>query len=192
MKQHQISSYTEPDRYPDIFEQVSKLTGAAPNVLSFGCSNGEEVRSILKYIPGATIVGVDINSEVLNLARNRFRMDNVSFHESIPRLKFDVAFCMSVFCRWTDTENVSDCSAIYTFEEFQSGLKYVVSSLAENGLLVVYNCNFRVHDCDFFDSLSPVIGKESGFVKKFGVDNKELEDQNYPYCIFRLLKPIAI
>ena len=33
-----------------------------PKILSFGCSTGEEVATLSKYIPHGSIVGVDINT----------------------------------------------------------------------------------------------------------------------------------
>jgi hypothetical protein len=95
---------------------------------------------------------------------------------------------MSVFCRWTDTENLDDCSSVYSFENFESGLRDVINIIEPGGLLVVYNSNFRVHDSKCFERLEHIdITHESGFVKKFGPDNKALVDQGYEACIFRVL-----
>ncbi len=52
--------HTEPDRYPQLFDALAeRLAGiAAPRILSFGCSSGEEVRALRQRIPAARITGV--------------------------------------------------------------------------------------------------------------------------------------
>src|SRR5581483_6848361 len=54
---------TQPDRYPAIFRFVQARLGAETPaaILSFGCATGEEVFSLRRYFPRATIKGVDIN-----------------------------------------------------------------------------------------------------------------------------------
>ena len=51
------------DRYPRIFTFVKDQLAntAAPRLLSFGCSTGEEVFTLRRYFPQAEIVGIDIN-----------------------------------------------------------------------------------------------------------------------------------
>src|SRR5690348_1435173 len=54
---------TQPDRYPVIFKFVQARLGAETPaaILSFGCATGEEVFSLRRYFPRATIKGIDIN-----------------------------------------------------------------------------------------------------------------------------------
>lgn len=61
---HQFSNFTKIDRYPSLF-QIAKQEFDAfehPKILSFGCLTGEEVATLSKYIPHASIVGVNINT----------------------------------------------------------------------------------------------------------------------------------
>ena len=51
-------------RYPHIFEFVRIKLGNHPaRILSFGCSTGEEVFTLRKCFPAATIKGIDINPD---------------------------------------------------------------------------------------------------------------------------------
>lgn len=71
----QTSAHTKPNRYPFIFAFIAqRLSGVAtPRVLSYGCSMGDEVFSLLSYLPRAEVVGIDINPRNIAVARRRAR-----------------------------------------------------------------------------------------------------------------------
>src|SRR6185436_431998 len=70
-QQHQLTSTTSPDRYPELFTEAAKAcrqqTDGFTTILSYGCSTGEECFSLNKYFKKAKIIGVDINK--LNLKK---------------------------------------------------------------------------------------------------------------------------
>jgi hypothetical protein len=77
---------------------------------------------------------------------------------------------------------------VYSFKDFEKHVTMLGNVLKQDGLLVVWNASFRFSDSKAAARFDPVpvdgIG-ESGFVKKFGPDNKELAVQDYPLFIFR-------
>ena len=66
---------TQHDRYPFIFDFVQTQLGTDRNlnILSYGCSTGDEVFSLRQYFPHATIKGLDINRANVAVCRRRLR-----------------------------------------------------------------------------------------------------------------------
>ncbi|GEM_PF-3630399 len=66
----QYSTVTADNRYPRIFAFVRDQLADRdrPRVLSFGCSTGEEVFSLRRYMPAADITGIDINPWAISLS----------------------------------------------------------------------------------------------------------------------------
>src|SRR5437764_15033852 len=64
---------TSHNRYPHIFSFVQSVLGrgSAVNVLSYGCSTGEEAFSLREYFLNATIKGVDIHAVNISVGRRR-------------------------------------------------------------------------------------------------------------------------
>ena len=97
---------TKADRYPRIFGFVQRALGAdSPlNILSFGCSTGEEVFSLRRYFPRAAIKGVDINPGNIAVCRKRLaRAGDASISFGVaastagePVAAYDAIFCMAV------------------------------------------------------------------------------------------------
>ncbi len=185
---HQISTTTGYDRYPEIFRECQLyFKDKVPKILSFGCSNGLEVKTLTeKYFTESKVVGVDINPDMILSCIELKLNDKVSFFEidKFTPEKFDLIFCMSVFCRWPQTAQLEDCSDEYPFSKFSEKLNDIDNMLNPEGLLVIYNSNFIFTDTNISKNYS--IHKstfESGFVKKFTKDNKPYLE-NYPHSIF--------
>ncbi len=94
------------DRYPRIFAACRDYFGGAPDlrILSYGCATGEEVLTLRRYFPAATIVGAEINEYCLAVARRHAVDDRIAFIESDSaairsRAPFDAIFCMAVLQR---------------------------------------------------------------------------------------------
>jgi len=186
------------DRYPALFAGVQSLAAVEDmRVLSFGCSTGEEVETLARYFPTARIVGADVAPFPLRRAERRCRnLSNVSLVNSarVPLADlalFDVVFALSVLCRYPETRDLVDSSGIYPFEGFEQVLDELAGLLARNGLLVIYNSNYRFTDSRTAKIFEPVEMDgltESGFVPKFGPTGQRLKDQEYPYCAFRKIR----
>ncbi|MFN3839751.1 MAG: class I SAM-dependent methyltransferase [Cyclobacteriaceae bacterium] len=195
-EQHQLTSKTYSDRYPQLFAEVVKAmpdTGRPLNLLSFGCSTGEECFSLKKYFPNARIVGADINTLNLAIARSKNTNPDITFIYSKPEnlLKFapyDAVFCLSVLCRWEDTKDLQNCEAIYPFTKFEKTVKELTAMVATGGLFLLYNSNFRFEDTSSFRDFEIVEAPlpNSGFVHKFDRFNNRVTEEHV-HCIYRKL-----
>ena len=101
--QNQISNSTRYDRYPEIFSKLKELTPAPSKILSFGCSSGEEVKTLRNlYFPDAEITGVDFCEDIVQANKLENKDAKVKYFTSKQFKKvneeFDVIFCMSVLC----------------------------------------------------------------------------------------------
>jgi len=155
--QHQLKASTRLDRYPELMSFVRDRIGhgnPAPRILSFGCSTGEECLTLHQYFPAARIVGVDINTALLNHARRSCQhlLDRkVSLYHSSklddePDGAFDVIFCMSVLLRHPDTKTLQDCGHIYPFTDYDDEVIRLDRVLRVGGFLVIQNSTFRFAD----------------------------------------------
>ncbi len=193
--QHQLTSTTSADRYPELFAEAANLLNANSQpcrILSYGCSTGEECFSLKRYMPNSTIIGLDINRNNLKKARAANASKDILFLESnaenlTQHGPYDAIFALSVLCRWEDTKFVNNCEKIYPFEKFASTVSQLTSQLNVGGLFVVYNSNFRFEDTpDFrcFEVVPTPTVMDSGFVKKFDRKNFELND-SHSNCVYR-------
>ena len=189
--QHQKSHATKNDRYPNVFYKCLSLKNNTPSILSFGCSTGQEVRTLSdKYFPNSIIHGLDINAEVIETCKKLNINNNVKFFtydDFDTSQKYDMIFCMSVLCRWEDTKYLQDCSEIYPFDNFDKQLIHLDSILNLGGLLVIYNANFCFSDSSIYYKYTPISDPAittSGFVKKFDKNNQSM-DIVYSDCIFK-------
>lgn len=203
--QHQKSHATHYDRYPEIFSKVSSLfyNKENKNILSFGCSYGDEILALKElYFKESNIDGVDINPIIVRDTKLRtFGIaNNVMEYQSFAldnETKYDCIFAMSVFCRWEDTEFTDNCAKIYSFDEFEHGIKLLDSKLNVDGVLVIYNSNFCLDDSVIGRNYRhiPHDERESGFVHKFDKNNNKIYADinkmylyNYEKAIFRKVK----
>ena len=182
-EQHQLTSTTHRDRYPQIFSAArTYCESSSPIILSFGSSTGEECFSLRTYFPDAQIIGADINERNLVVANKTNTDDRIIFILSdgenlIKNGPYDIIFAMSVLCRWEDTKDVANCERIYPFVKFEKTIVELARLLKPKGLLVVYNANFRVEDTAIGNSLKAYITPniiDSGFVHQFDSENNRL------------------
>ena len=187
---HQKNNATLYNRYPNIFKEVSSNFTNPKSILSFGCSTGEEMRTLKDiYFKDSDIYGVDVSQDCINLCRNEFGADKVMYYDDFfnENKKYDIIFAMSVFCKWEDTEFTDDSSLIYPFESFENALNVLDSKLNEGGLLVIYNSNYLFFESSIYKKYLPLPSGEindSGFVHKFNSSNKKVK-LNYSDVIFK-------
>lgn len=196
--QHQLTSTTGTNRYPELFEEVRKnmFEKAAQkiSILSFGCSTGEECFSLRRYFNNALIIGTDINKSNLAKAEKNNADENIRFIFSTPeniirQVPYEIIFCLSVLCRWEDTRYVENCSALYPFEKFESTVAMLSNLLAPGGLLVIYNSNFAFEDttvykADQYSIIRTPSVPDSGFVYKFNKDCNRVYD-THAACVYQ-------
>ncbi|MBX2947093.1 MAG: class I SAM-dependent methyltransferase [Cyclobacteriaceae bacterium] len=194
--QHQLTSTTSENRYPELFDEARKaLVGhvaVGTKILSYGCSTGEECFSLRRYFPNSRIIGVDINKSNLRIAQSNNDDPNIEFFSSnetnIKTLgPYHAIFCLSVLCRWEDTKLLQNCANVYPFSKYEASIAFLASQIVEGGLLIIYNSNFRFEDTRVFGEFeiidTPSVS-DSGFVVKFDSFNNRVETLHRP-CIYR-------
>lgn len=193
----QISNDTTLDRYPEVFAYASELLSDTPSdsltLLSFGCSTGEECFSLRRYFSEAWIDGVDVNPKNIRVCRERNQDPKINFEVSGGNLlksypSYDAVFAMSVLCRWPQTKAVDSSADLYPFRRFDETVCRLDSLVRPNGLLVIYNANFRFSDTatsEHYEAMRVPGLTNCGFVHLFSRENRKLPDQSYPYCVFR-------
>ncbi|MDR0568174.1 MAG: class I SAM-dependent methyltransferase [Spirochaetaceae bacterium] len=191
---NQISNATEDNRYPEIFAYCANLLKNKTEnitILSFGCSVGKECFSLRNYFPESAIIGYDINEENINAANTRNTDLKITFYatkKEVFNRVYDLVFAMSVLCRWPQTQGKKHCGKIYAYDQFKKQIDELDPLLKAGGLLIIYNANFRFTDTEASKKYDPLVIPEysnSGFVTKFDRANNYLEEQAYPYVIFK-------
>ena len=153
---HQLSNYTKFDRYPDLFTKCKKIMESKENlqILSFGCSTGEEVFTLRKYFPNAYITGVDINKRNIKRAISKNRDSQIFFSDDIKKTlakngPFDIVFALAVFQRSENRkEKTIDSSNIYPFEKFNTKINELNSHINSKGLFVIDHADYFFEDTD--------------------------------------------
>jgi hypothetical protein len=158
------------------------LGGARLRILSFGCSNGQEVLSLRSYFPDAIIFACDVNLGALHEAAETLAADEaILFVSSDVAIAahgpYDVVFAMSVLCRFPESADpaLQDLSSLYSFAAFTAATSILAGNLDPGGLLCIYNANYDFlatpGSRGFRPVRSPLI-PGSGFVDRFGADGK--------------------
>jgi SAM-dependent methyltransferase len=174
--QHQTHTTTEFNRYPDIFEYISINYPKINKILSFGCSSGEECFTLKeKYFKESNIIGVDLNLEILEKAKDNNKYNDICFYNSINDInEVDCIFAMSVFCKWPESDGL-DHNHIYSFAEFNKAINLLDNKLKPGGIFVIYNSNYYFQDTEISVKYNPIIfDLRKEFVRKF--------DKNHKYC----------
>ena len=158
---HQVSGYTEPERYPELFDLAARLKPDAVRVLSFGCSTGEELEASRRRFPQADIVGAEINPGSRRAAARRVAGDARTEVVGPGAIGggFDVIFALAVLQvqphRVADA-GVEDLSGIYPFDRFDRQVGELAGRLRPGGLLCVFNAHYRVEDSSAAAMLAPL------------------------------------
>lgn len=146
----QAATFTQLDRYPELFRECSnRLQGVpAPRILSLGCSTGEELTTLISYMPDAHIVGVDINPWCLRQCARRgldqrIRLLHRLSPEFLAMTGFDAIFCMAVFQRTEHrTDNLHPTQSGFTFNHFEREVELLDSKLRPGGLFFLDESDF--------------------------------------------------
>jgi SAM-dependent methyltransferase len=152
----QDSNITEFLRYREFYQTILADIdiGAAPRVLVFGCSTGDEVQTIYHFWPRAAVWACDIQEDMLAETRRRF--PNAHVFSSTPREledcgPFDFICANSVFCRNPLPDG--PMAEILPFARVDEYLTLLTGRLADSGILMVYNSNYFVQDMSCYKQL---------------------------------------
>jgi len=149
--------HTVPDRYPWLFDFAAAALEAAPSprLLSFGCSRGDEVFSLRRWFPEASIKGVDIDPRNIAACMARSRPmsdDGLSFEtgsnaRNEPVGHYDAIFCLGVLCHGDLTVTGAQRSEpLLRFADFERTVADLARSLRPGGWLFLHSTNFRFCD----------------------------------------------
>ena len=196
----QPSMVTEPDRYPEFFGFVAGQLAdvAAPRILSFGCSSGEEVFSLRARIPSAEIVGLDINPRALAACEQRLasgppdqgiRFACKGSAAGEPDASFDAIFCMAVLRHGElQASRPQQCDALLAFATAERTVSELARCLKPGGLLAIWNCHFRFVDMAAAAQFDVAYSSAEGAWANqplYGRDNSLLPRALYCEAIFR-------
>jgi SAM-dependent methyltransferase len=196
----QPSMVTEPDRYPEFFAFVAEQLEdcAAPRILSFGCSTGDEVFALREYMPSAELVGMDINPRAIAACQRQLAErapdPGISFicagnTHGQTEASFDAIFCMAVLRHGLLQASQPDsCAAILPFAQAENTVSDLARCLKPGGYLVIWNCHFRFADmagaADFELVHSSPHGRWAN-QPLYGRDDLRLPSELYCEAIFR-------
>lgn len=145
---HQAGGDTAMDRFPAIFAACRRYLGDGPdlNLLSFGCSTGEEVLTLRRYFPSATLTGAEINRRSLAICRSLPSDDRIHFVSSeLEHLRargpYHAIFALAVLQRHAvrvARDRPVSLKGVYPFERFDAQITDFSSLLRPSGLLVIH------------------------------------------------------
>ena len=193
----QPSGYTVPDRYPQIFSIVSLLLRevSEPRLLSYGCSVGDEIVALSRYVPTAHITGVDILPWNIVKAEKKTRdLKNISLYvadwpDKCSQDHFDAVFCMAVLRHKAIAATVPlCCKDILSFEQFARFVAILARCVRVGGYLIIWNSQFRFRDTEAFSQFEIVYREPTLSLQNtpvYGVNSELLIGQRYEEAIFR-------
>lgn len=187
MEINQINHTTMYNRHPEIFAECREILGDNLKILSFGCSTGEEVKTLKNlYFKNSQIDGFDLNENIIaDIKRYRSDIDpSCNFFHSLNQMtenSYDVIFCLSVLTRNPDPDKT------YSFKLFDDTLKIIDKYLKPNGHICIWNSRFEFRDSTIYDKYSPVEMKykHSGYTKKFYKDFIKEKEEPYSFILFQ-------
>jgi SAM-dependent methyltransferase len=197
--QFQIYSHTLPDRYPWLFQFAAAQlpAGGAPQILSFGCSRGDEVFALRTYLPEAQIKGIDVDPANIAQCEQRaaeqglraIRFATASSTADEPDSYYDAIFCLAVLCLGDLTTNGAQHSdpQLY-FHDFEATVADFSRCLKPSGLLLLHTTNFRFCDtvvAKDFDTLLEAEPEQMAPDVQFDRDNRILSGPRYRAVAFR-------
>ena len=194
-KQYQVSTFTLENRYPRVFEIVKNILSDIPKakIMSFGCSTGEEVSTLISYFPQATLMGVDINPWCIKQCKKNNHFSHCSFENYDSHIfkntnEFDAIFCMAVFQNTKNREDQHiDYSDSFLFDDFEKELSKLDSKLKKGGVLAIDNSDFDFLDTKTSLNYQPYEHSENKFLRNrplFGKQNQKKSASSNLYRIF--------
>lgn len=185
-------NHTLPDRYPWLFRAAAAALSARghPDLLSFGCSRGDEVASLRGYFPDAVIRGLDVDPRNIRecLARMPPGTPGVSFTSAAttvlePDASYDAIFCLAVLVHGgLVIRGATRSDPLLRFADFERVVTDFHRCLKPGGLLFLHTTNFRFCDTRIaaqFDVILSAPPEAMSVDGKFDRDNRLLQGVQY-------------
>ncbi len=185
---HQTTSDTWMDRYPRVFTACQAYFGDRKdlNILSYGCSTGEEVLTLRRYFPNAFIIGAEINRRSLAICRKHKVDERIAFVYSeragiAQRGPFDAIFCMAVLQSTPQAiveQGITNLKQIYPFEKFDRQVAELDELLTIGGLFVIGHTQYRFHDASVASKYAPLatVEPDADVRPRFGRNSERLTE----------------
>ena len=158
---HQTATTTAPDRYPELFSGLARHLPRDAEILSFGCSTGEELLSLRALLPAARLTGVEINPHARRIATQRTANDPLTRIVShLPDGQYDAVLALAVLQREPHRvidERITDLAALYPFARFDAALSALAERLRPRGFFAIVHAHYRVEDSTAAPLLNPVV-----------------------------------
>jgi len=154
-------------RYAAEFEAAKAALGTStPDVLSFGCSSGEELLTLRKCFPAARIRGLDINPVAVRAARRlvhdagedtAITVARASDAAGEPAEAYDLVLALAVFRHPSLNDAPERCDDLLQFASFERTVAGLSACVRPGGLLMIRHANFRFTDCAVAADYEPVL-----------------------------------
>jgi len=183
---------TEEDRYPDVFAFVARhLAGRETNILSVGCSTGEEVFSLKRYCPDAQVKGLDISPQRIAICRRQAALRRVADVEFAvagdsgmePASHYDAILAMAVFRHGGLSDGPPECGHLLSFAMFEQAMAGLSRCLRPGGLLAIRHANFRFADTASAGDFAVAL-EAAGGTPLYDSQNRRLPDAATEACVF--------
>ena len=188
--------HTLPDRYPWLFRvAAAALEGREDcELLSFGCSRGDEVMALRRYFPRAAITGIDFDRH--NIAQCRARIKDPQVRLAIAATtegeaaqSYDAIFCLAVLCHgYLTISGAQRADPLIHFADFERMVGDFARCLKPGGLLLLHTTSFRFCDTAIakeFDVVLEAEPEQMAADLHFGRDNRRLSGERYRAVAFR-------
>jgi len=195
-QRNQGSNVTAYNRYPSIFASVAKIfDGKIPSILSFGCSTGEEVRTLKDlYFTRSHVTGVDFCQDIIEKNKVSNEDPLVSYYTPLElkstKNTFDIIFCMSVLCmHFSKDMQPNEVANGYKFETFEQTVNDIHNLLNIDGVIVLFNEAYSFEETDIYRCYEKVqiARKCNAFVKKWYKNGMPVEESR-PLFIYKKIK----
>jgi hypothetical protein len=190
----QKETYTKVNRYPFVFRAVAEYLAAhnTPKILSYGCATGEEAYTLSQYLPGANILGVDVNQWCVKRARKTYENNHVSFYlpsddAYLQAHDFDAIFCMAVFQHTANRKNNPKIALNISFQSFENELFNLHKKLKTGGLLIIDHSDFLFQDTLLATQYKPLDFPQNLITRNrpaFNSSNERIADSQHIYRVF--------
>lgn len=119
--------------------------GPGYNILSFGCSLGEELLELRAFFPMADIHGCDSNAQVLQVAQDSVGHLAEVFRSSPGAIEargpYDLIVSRSSLCM---SPPPPDIAKTWPFAEFEDTFSHLVAQLKPGGIILAFNTSYFV------------------------------------------------